>query len=57
MESFVAEEPDLPKDFNLVFAGEKFPVSKFKLMLHSPKLREIIENAETDCVEFEEKTT
>ena len=57
MESFTAKQPEIPKDFNLIFSGRKFPVSKFKLMLFSQKFLKLLENFENDSFEFEEKTT
>ena len=58
METFIVESSNLPTDFNLIFAGRKFPVSKYKLSLLSPKFRNLIENdSQISSLEIHEKTT
>ena len=58
METFISEPSTFEKDFDLIFAGKKFPVSKFKFALMSPKFRDLIkDDSNIKSLEFPEKTT
>ena len=57
METFRAKTPELPRDFTLIFKGEKYRVSKFMFSMHSLKFRELLPTFKTDFLEIPVQTT